>query len=65
MKEVLTFLISRELFIALALIGGAFSLLPMLMSKTLAPIWVVRFNKLSYFFMFLSIASFIFSGLLS
>jgi hypothetical protein len=65
MSEFLSILISREMFVSLALIGGACSVMPMMFAKSIGPNWSMRFGKASYVFMFLSMASFIFSGLLA
>jgi hypothetical protein len=65
MSEILSFLISREVFISFAVLGGLCSLIPMAFSKGIDPIWTSRLGKASYVFMFLSMASFIFSGLLA
>jgi hypothetical protein len=65
MSDILSFFISRELFISFAVVGAVCSLIPMLFSKAIDPIWTSRLGKASYIFMFLSMASFIFSGLLA
>jgi len=65
MGDFLSILTSRELFVTLAVIGGICSLMPMAFAKTLGQDWSMRFGKVSYLFMFLSMASFIFSGLLA
>jgi hypothetical protein len=65
MSDLLSIFISRELFFTLAVIGGICSLIPMAFAKTLGQEWSKRFGKASYLFMFLSMASFIFSGLLA
>jgi hypothetical protein len=65
MSDILSFFISRELFISFAVVGGVCSLIPMVFSKVIDPIWTSRLGKASYIFMFLSMASFIFSGLLA
>jgi hypothetical protein len=65
MGEILSFFISKEFFITFAVIGGICSLIPMVFSKAIDPNWTYRLGKASYFFMFLSMASFIFSGLLA
>lgn len=65
MSDFLSILISREFFITLAVMGGICSLMPMAFAKTLGHSWSMRLGKASYLFMFLSMASFIFSGLLA
>jgi len=65
MSNYLSIFISREFFVTLAVIGGICSLMPMILSKTLGQNWSMRLSKASYLFMFLSMASFIFSGLLA
>lgn len=65
MNDFLSILISREFFVTFAVIGGICSLMPMVFEKKLGQNWSMRFGKASYLFMFLSMASFIFSGLLA
>jgi hypothetical protein len=65
MGEILSFFMVKEFFVAFAIIGGICSLIPMVFSKTIAPNWTYRLGKVSYFFMFLSMALFIFSGFLA
>jgi len=56
---------AASFFVTLAVIGGICSLMPMAFAKTLGHSWSMRLGKASYLFMFLSMASFIFSGLLA